>query len=169
MHFSLSINHRRQAGFTLLELLLVVVVVAVIAGLAVLSVGDRREQGLQLEAQKLKALMDSLAEQAVFQQAPYGLQFIEHGYRSLVWDYSDSEWMVLGERESAQHFPDYIKIEPRSEAKQTPQEDEALVPDIVFYPDEEVEDFELRLSLVDGDAQWLIQGRRFKGISLVQI
>ena len=71
MHFYLSKGNRRQGGFTLLELLLVVIIIAVISGLAVLSLGDRSEHGLQLEAEKLKAVLESLSEEAVFQQKPW--------------------------------------------------------------------------------------------------
>lgn len=165
MHFYLSKGNRRQGGFTLLELLLVVIIIAVISGLAVLSLGDRSEHGLQLEAEKLKAVLESLSEEAVFQQKPYGLQIVAHGYRSLVWNYSNGEWVISSDSDS---FPDYIEVYPRPETRQYFQDEEVLIPTIVFYPDEEVDDFDLTLSLVaDRGYQWSIRGRRFKGIEIV--
>lgn len=74
-----------QTGFTLLELLLVVVIVSVIASLAVLSVGDRRTKQLHNQAQKLEALLNWLADEAVFQQQPLGLKLTEAGYQQLHW------------------------------------------------------------------------------------
>lgn len=168
-----SVRVHKQCGFSLFELLLVVVIVAVIAGLAVLSVGDRRVAGLQREAEKLVAVMGFLTEEAVFQQTPFALQFVERGYRSLAWDYASAEWAVFGDRGVSNTFPDYIDMEPRSELREysvkAVEKKEELTPDIIFYPDEEIEDFELILSLANGDYQWLIRGQRFKGVELVQI
>ena len=173
MGLSQSVSGHKQSGFSLLELLLVVVIVAVISGLAVLSVGDRRVAGLQREAEKLVAVMGFLTEEAVFEQTPFALQFVERGYRSLVWNYASAEWVVFGDGVGSHHFPGYIDIEPRPEVREYSgkgvEEKTKFTPDIVFYPDEEIDDFELILSLANGDYQWLIRGQRFKGVELVQI
>lgn len=159
-------------GFTLLEMLLVIVIIAVVSGVAMLSLGDRRLHSLKAEGQKLQATLNWLSEEAVFQQRPYGLQILEQGYQQLVWDYGAEQWSVAMINTPSIYLPDYISINPQPEKTQEQRQalsdgiEPSPVPGIVFYPDGNLEYFELTLRLTDSD-QWLaIRGRRFQGIEL---
>ena len=167
----------KQGGFTLLELLLVVVIVAVMSGLAVLSIADKQERGLQQAAERLVMQLEYLAEEAVFQQRPYGLQFVEQGYRSLVWDELKAEWAVFKGNQSGDksitRFPEFVEINPQPRQRKFVQGKEVLLADIIFYPDQEMDDFEVSLSLVSaaeaGGHGWLIRGRRFKEVEIARL
>ena len=139
----------KHGGFTLLELLLVVVIVAVMSGLAVLSIADKQERGLQQAAERLVMQLEYLAEEAVFQQRPYGLQFVEQGYRSLVWDELKAEWAVFKGNQSGDkgitRFPEFVEINPQPRQRKFVQGREVLLADIIFYPDQEIDDFEVSL------------------------
>lgn len=68
-------------GFTLLEVLVVVVIIGVVAGFAVLAIGNRSlEDRLDLEARRLEQLMRFAADEAVLQGAQLGFARTGQGY-----------------------------------------------------------------------------------------
>jgi general secretion pathway protein H len=154
-----------QTGFTLLELLLVVVIVSVIASLAVLSVGDRRTKQLHNQAQKLEALLNWLADEAVFQQQPLGLKLTEAGYQQLHWDYAKTQWIVT----STNALPAYIELQPQQKKPDLESEEPPkLIADIIFYADADFDDFTIQLTIKDTAISKEIRGEKPKGIHLVK-
>ena len=84
---------RIGAGFSLIELLVVVVIIGIFAGAAVLSlgiVGNDRE--IEREVFRLRTLLDLLSEEAVLQNRDYGVQFSETGYRFYIYDNETFLW-----------------------------------------------------------------------------
>ena len=76
---------RAAAGFTLIELMVVVLLVGLVATFAVISIGgDRAREQQQREARRLHARMDLAREEAVLRARSLGIRFSEHGYRFLV-------------------------------------------------------------------------------------
>lgn len=102
---------RRLAGFTLVELLVVLVILGSLVSLAMFSVGGfGHARELRNEAQRLAALIGLLSEEAVLENREYGLLIRDKGYRVLVFDELESRWDPLaGEKEHA--LPVWARLE----------------------------------------------------------
>jgi general secretion pathway protein H len=84
------------AGFTLLEMLVVVLIIGIVMSFAVLSLGgDRRGEALSREAHQFVELLRLAAEQTVLRGEEWGVQLGVDEYRFLV--YTDKGWAVQGE------------------------------------------------------------------------
>ena len=83
-----------SAGFTLLELLVVVAIVGLLAGAVTLSwraLGN--DQEMEQETGRLRGMIDLLHEEALMQTRDYGLMFTETGYRFYIFDYQELKWL----------------------------------------------------------------------------
>ena len=84
------------AGFTLLEMLVVVVIIGIVLSFSVLSLGgDRRGEELDREAHQFTELLRLAAEQTVLSGEEWGVQISTDSYRFLV--YTDKGWVVQEE------------------------------------------------------------------------
>lgn len=82
---------RRPAGFTLLEMLVVVAIVGIILTFAVLAIGgDRRAEELERESRQFAELLRLGSEQAVLRGEEWAVQLDPEEYRFLV--YTDAGW-----------------------------------------------------------------------------
>lgn len=90
----------RSAGFSLLELMVVVAIIGLMAGLVVFTGGLQGEARLQeREAYRLSGLIELLREEALMQNRDHAVEFTESGYRFLQYDYVERRWLVpLNER-----------------------------------------------------------------------
>ena len=82
-----------SAGFSLLELLVVVAIIGLLAQAVALSwraLGN--DQEIEQETGRLRSMIDLLNEEALMQSRDYGILFTETGYRFFVFDYQQLEW-----------------------------------------------------------------------------
>lgn len=87
---------RGARGFTLLEVLIVAVIMAIVSAAALISVGavgDDRE--LEREAERLTALVDLAAEEALLQGREMGMLIEPSAYRFFVFDALTSRWLAV--------------------------------------------------------------------------
>jgi general secretion pathway protein H len=86
---------RANAGFSLLELLIVVVVIGLLVQAVTLSWRTfGRDRDLEQETSRLRSVIDLLHEEALMQSRDYGIMFTETGYRFYVFDYQELAWAV---------------------------------------------------------------------------
>lgn len=88
----------RASGFTLLEVLVVIVIIGIITGMAIVSVrvlgGDHE---MQQEADRLKAVLTQVREDAMLLGTDVGLRIDPRGYDFLRYDTRREMWQLVGD------------------------------------------------------------------------
>ncbi len=87
---------RRDTGFTLIEILVVVTIIAIVTSVAMLSlslVGDDRDS--QTEARRLASLLEVALDESVMQGREFGIELMSGGYRFVEYDPQSSQWAEI--------------------------------------------------------------------------
>jgi len=155
----------RSAGFTLIEVMVVVLIIGITVSLAVLSISGG-EQPVQTEARRLQVLLGLVREESILQGRNLGLRFKADGYQFFA--LNGEQWVPLeddqmlrprempaelrlaleAEGERFEFFPTKDDEDKRDKKKDTPQ--------VYFLASGEVSPFSLILRPFDGDA-WQLQ------------
>ena len=85
----------RNAGFTLIEVMVVVVIVAVMGGISMLALQQALARPLSGQAEQLQAWLDALGERAVLQGLTYGVRPAQQHWQAMV--YYRGQWLPLAE------------------------------------------------------------------------
>lgn len=86
-------DSRATGGFTLLEVLMVVLVVGILSSVVVLGIGTGGPgRHLPEEGQRLAALLEQAANEAVMQNQEFGLRVTDRGYGFLCLDEAKQRW-----------------------------------------------------------------------------
>ncbi|MDI9245296.1 type II secretion system minor pseudopilin GspH [Marinobacter sp. CHS3-4] len=143
---------QRSAGFTLIEILVVLVVVGMLVALATFTLGGNSlRRDLDNEAQKLFLLMQTVSEQAIINNTELGLVLEEDAYRFVAYDEQRGSWKPSGERLYRQRkMPEWLVVTEYIEndaPRLASSEDDEIRPDIVLFSSGEATPFELELTL----------------------
>jgi general secretion pathway protein H len=164
------VARRRAAGFSLIELLVVIVILAIMASMVLISMGTlRSEDATETEARRLVALLELVAEEALIQGRDYGVEFFADGYRFLSWDPDTRLWSVVDDeallrrRELPPELSVALAIDGREvvveaeDLRRNRPQDE-LVPQVAVFSSGELTPFELFLVTDFVADAWVLRG-----------
>jgi general secretion pathway protein H len=77
---SIKFSHPAAAGFSLLEIMIVVVIIGILVSIFTLSMGSFSDDATSEHARRLEALINLATEEASMQGREIGLRFYQHGY-----------------------------------------------------------------------------------------
>jgi general secretion pathway protein H len=159
---------RRQAGFTLLEVLVVIVIIGILTSMAVISVnvlgGDHE---MQQEAERLQAILLQSREDAIMQSRDLGMRLDETDYEFLEYDGRTGKWVavendpLLRARTLPEGLRLGLRVEDRAVQLKTMQpatDRDPISPQIVLQASGELAPFDLLLSRDGTDQQRRISG-----------
>lgn len=136
---------RGSAGFTLLEVLVVVVVIGLLAGLVSLVQRDNGAQQARREAERLRSLIGLLREEAVQSHRDFGLRIDAEGYAVQRLDL-DGHWQAApGFR--PQRLPPSLRLHLQLESETNAPASDARrqAPQLLVLSSDEVSPFTLHL------------------------
>lgn len=169
---------RRAAGFTLLEILLVVTIIGILASVVVLGATDvGGQRAIRAEAERLVLAVELARDEARLRNAVWGLLVDDGTYRFQEYDDARDEWHDVDRREfGSDATEDNIEFEVRRISERpedatglagkpegregwTAQDaaggDEARIPDVVIYPGGEMTPFQIIVSGGEAHVAWV--------------
>ncbi len=156
---------RRRAGFTLLEILVVVVIIAVLTSLAVLSVGVLgKDRGLDAEGERYADVAAAALEQAELEGRDFGIHFAANRYEVLTYVTRRQRWeSVADDRLYAVHdLPAGIAVQLEIEGRPIQfSEDKPgveRVPQVLLYSSGDVSPYRLSFGREGSADSWTVAG-----------
>jgi general secretion pathway protein H len=155
---------RQSAGFTLIELMVVIVLIGIVFTFAALSIGgDDVAELMEQEARRLVSLVDLAGEEAIVRGEELAIQFTDEGYTFLV--AGDSGWTALQDDGlfKPRTLPPGIELRLEVEGKLPPlqmhdpdaeNKDDAMVPQVYVLSSGEITPFTVILQSESSDARY---------------
>lgn len=154
---------RSSAGFTLIEMLVVVVIISILVGFSVLSIGNRSlDDRLDLEAQRLEKLIALAAEEAERQGIELGFHVNDGHYEFLTLS-PEGAWAPfsdtgpLRERPLPEPLQIRLSVEGRPVATES-RDGDTLTPQVLLLSSGEASPFVLDLRAPGLTAFYRLEG-----------
>ncbi len=146
-----------QAGFTLVEILVVVVIIGVLAAATLLSVSvTGRDRELEKESTRLVDLFKYAREQGELQTREYGVMFQDDGYQFLAYDTHRALWRevfeddALAERKLPDGLTVKLSVDARPVVLKRPKDATDKTPQVMLFSSGELSTFSLTLERDNG-------------------
>lgn len=159
-------SQRKQLGFTLLELLMVLLVIGIMAGLTVMSIGGNPEREFRRDVARVQQMLIAAADEAPFAGEELGFWVDAEGKSYSFYRFDDAalEWQPYEKEHFNRHaLPEQYKLEIESigdpvdmaglyravyklDDKIKEFDEKPLVPWLVFFSDGQYTPFRLWLS-----------------------
>lgn len=177
---------RSAAGFTLIEIMVVIVIVGVVLSIATLSLGLlSSDRDLRTEAQRFIALAGVAQDEATLQGREYGIELLNGGYRFVEYDGGTGQWSdILGDETlRLRELSDGLAFELFLEAKRVLLDEdpasfdvdeetnflgkETYSPHLLIYSSGDTTPFELHLMRDIDDSLIVMRGNALGAIEIV--
>ena len=162
------------AGFTLIEIMVVVVIIGVVTAGMLLSVSlTGRDHELEKEGDRLLALFTYAREQAELQTREYGIMFQDDGYEFLSYDQRTAAWRSVFEDDalSARKLPDGLGVKLIVEARpvvlKRPADAKSKTPQVMIFSNGDLTSFAATLER-DGGVRSVTVTEDDKGVVIQQ-
>nr|WP_256351379.1 GspH family T2SS minor pseudopilin variant ExeH [Aeromonas sp. sif0611] len=173
----------RQAGFTLLEVLLVAMLMGLVATAVTLSMGGARgDRELDKQARRFMATLQQAQEYSVMDGRLLGLRVEERGWQFMSRNPKDRKWQaltgdkILGQVQLPEEMTLTVELEGFSwrtdsdEKNEQGRDEKERTPQIFVFPGGELTPFMLTLSQQVDDEKYLrtVKGDEFGRLSLLE-
>lgn len=148
---------KRYAGFTLIEILVVLFIVSIMSGIVVAHLPRfSRTADLDTEARRLSQLLDMVKQDALLEAVEYGFKPAHGGYSFYVYDDTSQTWNEVTDRPfQERQLADGVELDAKVEATDlklgddanAKGDDTAKPPPILILSSGETTPFELTLSM----------------------
>ncbi len=169
---------KRTAGFTLIEILVVVVIIATILSITLLSFGILgNDAELRTEGQRIASLIEVTQDDATLQGREFGLEFMTSSYRFVEYDALTGVWSDIPGDDTLRlrSLPEDVEFELYLEDKRVLLNDgptpfdadgknsgrnatDVYSPHLLVYSSGDATPFELRISRRYDGQQFIVRG-----------
>ena len=154
---------RVSAGFTLVEILVVVVIIGIVTIGALISMGFMGgDRELQDETERVRALMTYVQEQAELQTREYGLYCENNSYQFVAFDNRRQLWTkvpeddVLRTRRLPEGIDLHLKVEAREVVLGKRPDPSDLTPHVMIFSNGDLTSFQLTLARATPHKQLIV-------------